>query len=166
MSRICCIIELFEIRRTVTGQVGLTSGVFDFFHFGHRNYLTICKNLCDFLIVGVDTDDRVRQRKGNSRPAQSLSVRLENLISSKLPDALFAKATPTGDFLSLLKPDIYFKSAKQTLTLRRIALHEELRIPLISVPYTENISTTQILRQRGQESLKKGLAPWAEEGKK
>lgn len=36
--------------------VGLTSGCFDLLHFYHLHYLERCRAECDFLIVGVDSD--------------------------------------------------------------------------------------------------------------
>lgn len=43
--------------------VGITSGCFDLFHFYHLRYLERCKALCDFLIVGVDSDLLVFENK-------------------------------------------------------------------------------------------------------
>ncbi len=48
-------------------KIGYTSGVYDMFHIGHLNVLRRAKEQCEFLVVGVTTDDLCFARK-NKRP--------------------------------------------------------------------------------------------------
>ncbi len=56
--------------------VGYTTGVYDLFHIGHLNVLQKAKTKCDFLIVGVTTDELVQTRK-NKTPIIPLHERME-----------------------------------------------------------------------------------------
>ncbi len=60
----------------------VVNGTFDVIHPGHLALLNYAKSLGDFLIVAIDTDERVRQLKGPARPINGQNDRkllLENL---------------------------------------------------------------------------------------
>ncbi|MCK6439040.1 MAG: D-glycero-beta-D-manno-heptose-7-phosphate kinase [Planctomycetes bacterium] len=49
-------------------KVVFTNGCFDILHAGHVTYLHYCKQQGDVLVVGMNTDASVRERKGSGRP--------------------------------------------------------------------------------------------------
>ena len=65
--------------------VGFTTGVYDMFHVGHLHLLKKAKRHCDYLIVGVSTDELVMQYK-RKLPIIPLSDRLEIIESIGVVD--------------------------------------------------------------------------------
>ncbi len=72
--------------------IGYTTGVYDMFHIGHLNILKRAKEQCDYLIVGVSTDELV-QRDKNKTPIIPFSERCAIVEAIKYVD----KVVPQPD---------------------------------------------------------------------
>ena len=66
-------------------KVGYTTGVFDLFHIGHLNILKRAKEMCDYLIVGVSTDELVESYK-NKTPIIPYEERIDIVSAIKYVD--------------------------------------------------------------------------------
>ncbi len=62
-----------------------TSGCFDIFHYGHLNILQKTKELCDYLVVGVSTDELIEKVKGK-RPVIPFEERIKLVKAIKYVD--------------------------------------------------------------------------------
>ena len=84
------------------------NGTFDVLHRGHLMLLNYAKSLGDVLYVGIDTDERVRENKGSSRPIHSLEERVFMLQNLKSVDHVldFASDEELEGLVKIIKPDI------------------------------------------------------------
>jgi D-glycero-beta-D-manno-heptose 1-phosphate adenylyltransferase len=89
-------------------KVVLTSGTWDLFHVGHAEYLERAKELGDLLIVGVDSDEKVRARKGPHRPVVPEIERVHILSHLRHVDIITLKphSEKPNQLIKLIKPDI------------------------------------------------------------
>jgi len=74
---------------TVNGVVGMTSGGWDLFHYMHLVYLERCRRRCALLIVGVDSDDTLRNGKGDDRPFVPEHMRMAIVDALRYVGAVF-----------------------------------------------------------------------------
>lgn len=131
-------------------KVGYTTGVFDMFHIGHLNIIKKAKEQCEFLIVGVTTDQLSMDRKGKL-PIICEEDRIEIVSSIKYVD----KVVPQKDMDKLtavkeLGADVVFVGSDWKGTDSWMQYEKEFAEVGCSVVYlehTDGISST-ILRER------------------
>jgi D-beta-D-heptose 7-phosphate kinase / D-beta-D-heptose 1-phosphate adenosyltransferase len=93
-------------------RVVFTNGCFDLLHPGHIHSLEAARNLGDFLVVGINSDESVRTLKGQGRPLIPEQERAEILASLECVDGvvIFDELTPQRTIAGLL-PDILVKGS-------------------------------------------------------
>jgi D-beta-D-heptose 7-phosphate kinase / D-beta-D-heptose 1-phosphate adenosyltransferase len=91
-------------------KIVFTNGCFDILHLGHISYLKEAKKLGDILIVGLNSDNSVRELKGNSRPINNEHDRALILAALGVVDfvVIFEEDNP-GNLIKSIKPDFLVK---------------------------------------------------------
>jgi glycerol-3-phosphate cytidylyltransferase len=140
------------------GIIGYTTGVFDLFHIGHLTILRRAKEQCDYLIVGVSTDNLVRAYK-NKSPVIPFEERIAIVESIKYVDQVVVQED--RDKVAAWRKyhfDIMFCGDDW----RGNALFEEAEnalqkehVRIVYFPYTQGVSST-LRREQVQDG---GLVP-------
>ena len=108
------ITEIVAALRVLELRVVLTMGTFDILHEGHSMYLEAARAYGDFLIVGVDSDEKVRQRKGPSRPAVPELERLRMVTHQRGVGLVTLKNAddPRWSLITAVRPDVLVATAE------------------------------------------------------
>jgi len=141
--------------------IGLTSGCFDLFHHLHHIFLQRCRRKCDLLVVGVNSDDLVRQEKGEERPIIPEHQRVEMVNAQRavavsfVMDSIADLRTMAG---ALVAPNKYLQVFKNQVFAGRddVAGTENKWSRLVIIPDVEAPNSTsaiieQITEMRGQK---------------
>lgn len=74
-------------------KIGFTCSTFDLFHAGHIMMLKEAKSICDYLIVGLQTDPTIDRPKEKNKPVQSIFERYVQLQACKYVDEIVVYGT-------------------------------------------------------------------------
>jgi len=98
-------------------KIVLTQGTWDLVHIGHARYFEEAKRHGDLLIVGVDSDEKVRERKGPDRPIVPEGERIEMVTHMRNVDIVVRKELdhPKWHLIKAVKPDVLI-ATKETYT--------------------------------------------------
>ena len=89
-------------------KIGFVNGCFDILHVGHISLLEFCKSECDYLVVAIDSDDKVKTSKGEGRPFNNLEDRIVMLKSIRYVDEVksFESSKELEELVEYIRPDI------------------------------------------------------------
>ena len=115
LSREKLIEKVFELRQT-GAQIVLANGCFDLFHVGHIRYLSGAKQLGNFLIVGINSDEQVKKLKGEKRPYMPEDERAEIVSALRCVDFVTIFDEPTVEqLIRAIRPDFHAKGTDYTV---------------------------------------------------
>ena len=102
-------------------KVVLTQGSYDMLHIGHARYIEESKRHGDLLIVGVDSDEKIRFRKGPERPIVPQEERLEMVAHLRPVDIVVLKELnhPKWHLIKTVRPDVLI-ATKETYSKKQL----------------------------------------------
>ncbi len=127
--------------------IGYTTGVYDMFHIGHLNIIRRAKEQCDFLIVGVSTDELVQHDK-NKIPVIPFEERCEIISALKYVDCVVPQ--PDKDKFAAWKKYHFNKMFvgsdwKNTPQWNEFEKQfSPLGVEIVYLPHTDGISSTKL----------------------
>lgn len=121
-------------------KIVLTQGSFDMIHVGHGRYLREAKKHGDLLVVGVDSDEKIKHRKGPERPVVPQDERIEMLTHLRYVDLVFLKQLkdPKWSLIKAIMPDVLI-ATKETYNKKQL---KELKKYCGEVKVLEPMATT------------------------
>ena len=140
-------------------RIGYTTGVFDLFHIGHLNVLKNAKAQCNYLIVGVSTDELVEEYK-HKKPIIPYEERVKIVEAIKYVDEVVPQ-TSMDKFMAWekLKYNALFHGDDWKNTPMYNKYLEEFEgtgVELVFLPHTDGTSSTlltEVLHSvRGKEN--------------
>jgi D-beta-D-heptose 7-phosphate kinase/D-beta-D-heptose 1-phosphate adenosyltransferase len=130
-------------------RVVFTNGCFDLLHAGHIKFLEEARRLGDALVVAVDSDESVRQVKGEGRPIIGADQRLRILAALAAVDYVTVfTSDQLPELLSSLKPDLLTKGsnypAEQVAGAEIVASYGG---QVVLIPVTEPVSASDLIQR-------------------
>ena len=127
--------------------IGYTTSVYDMFHIGHLNILRRAKEQCDYLIVGVSTDELVETDK-NKTPVIPFEERAEIVAAIRYVD----KVVPQPDknkkaAWEKYGFDVMFVGSDWEGTPQWKKFEEQFKplgVDIVYLPHTDGISSTKL----------------------
>lgn len=144
--------DFLHLRQNKRQSLTLVTGVFDLLHEEHYSFLLKAKGLADLLLVGLESDQRVRAMKGEGRPVNNAVRRLANLSKWDLADFIFilpddfASREAHRQLIEQIRPDFLAVSAHTLFKKEKQAILDEFGAKLVEVhDFNPEFSSTKIL---------------------
>ena len=126
-------------------KVGYTTGVFDMFHIGHLNILKRAKEQCDYLIVGVSTDELVRSYK-NKTPIIPFEERMAIVEAIRYVDKVIPQMSMDkyGAWEKLKYNVLFHGSDWKNSDMYNEIMEQfsKVGVDVVFLPHTEGVSST------------------------
>lgn len=141
--------KMVDIFKEMGYRVVLTQGVYDLIHGGHAKYLETARSYGDVLIVGIDSDELTRQRKGPDRPIVPQDERLQMLTHLRSVDIVTLREVhhDIGELIRLVQPDVLVVSkSTKDFDLKMANEYKDVCGKIVSLPPQGTATTSARIR--------------------
>lgn len=147
-------LDIIQKAKAAKKEIIFTNGCFDILHVGHVSYLSQARDLGDFLVLGLNTDESVKLlNKAPNRPVNSEQARATVLAALESVDliVLFNEETPL-QLIEFLLPTILVKG--NDYDVKNIVGYDAVIKSggkVLTLPFVEGFSTTKTIeKMRGE----------------
>ena len=143
-------LRLINTKKFLGKKIVFTNGCFDILHPGHVDYLNKARDLGNFLVLGLNTDNSVKQlNKAPNRPINNEVDRASVLAGLSCVDAivLFDLATPL-ELITFLNPNVLVKG--NDYEIEKIVGYTFVKAnggDVVTIPFLEGYSTTELIKK-------------------
>ena len=132
-------------------RLGYTQGVYDMFHIGHLNLINNAKRYCDYLIVGVNSDELVQSYKHKTPVINQENRRIivENIKA--VDKCVIATTLDKKSVWNQYHFNVIFIGDDWKGNPRWMQTQEELEklgVDVVYLPHTEGVSSTMLRPQK------------------
>lgn len=141
--------KVVETFKKIGYRIVLTQGCYDLIHEGHAAYLERARSLGDLLIVGVDSDEFTRKRKGPNRPVVPQEERVKMLAHLRHVDVITLREADQeiGALIRLVRPDVLVVSkSTKDFTNAMVKEYKSFCGKIVSLPPQSTTSTSARIR--------------------
>lgn len=131
----------------------LANGCFDVLHVGHTRYLEGARQEGDLLVVGINSDESVRELKGPGRPVLAEGDRAKLVAAVRAVDyVVIFRERNVEALLEALRPGVHAKGTDytaDTVPERELAARLGIRVAIVGDP--KEHSTSGLFAQVGEK---------------
>ncbi len=153
------IIKFSQQLSTKNQRTVLVGGVFDLLHIGHIQFLKKSREKGDALVILLESDSSVREKKGSNRPINTQEDRAMVLASLRMVDYIILLPDPTTDedyrnVTKLIKPAIIATTKGDQYLAQKKTAADTVGAQVVEVIHQiEDKSTSHLSQLLARESL-------------
>jgi D-beta-D-heptose 7-phosphate kinase / D-beta-D-heptose 1-phosphate adenosyltransferase len=151
------IITFKKIKSTITSirkngkSIALCGGCFDIIHIGHVKFLIEAKKIADILIILLESDQRVKKNKGETRPYFHQKERAYLLSSLQAVDYIITLPYFKNDFdynnlISEIAPDFIVATSNDPILKKKMVQAKNTSAKLHVIPFIKTFSSSELAK--------------------